>query len=81
LTNGQFHVGIIVIAFDKEYHKIVTTRNEVAEVYGYSLFRASGVRPDRGHPPFEGQGNVPGPDVLGALLALGAALVVRDRLR
>lgn len=78
--NGQFHVGAIVIAFDKDYNKFVTPQNEYAEVYSFGLLRAAGaVALGEGVPPFEGQGNVPGLGLVAAIVALCSALVLRRR--
>lgn len=75
-NNGQFHVGVLVIAFDAEYEKFVTPKDEYAEVYAFGLLRGVGVVKGAAAPPFEGQGNVPDVSAVPAVVAVlvGAAL-------
>jgi hypothetical protein len=71
-ANGQFHVGALVIAFDEAWGTLRTEDGASAELYGFTLFSATGL-PASALTPFHGQGNSP----LGiALLALAAAVTL-----
>lgn len=57
-NNGRYQVGALVIAFDAEWKKVITTQGEVAQLYSYLFLTSSGVETSAFAPPFEGQGNV-----------------------
>lgn len=66
--NGQFHVGVLVIAFDHQWQKISTPENGAAETYAYSIVKGADPGINR---PFVGSGN----SVPSATAPLVAALV------
>jgi hypothetical protein len=71
-TNGQWHIGALVLAFDATWGKVSGADGNSAELYGFTMLMATGL-PSAGLAPFHGMGN----SWLAVLLmALCAALIL-----
>jgi hypothetical protein len=80
-NGGGYHLGVLALAFDKDFDLMLTPDGYQAQVYWFTTVGSFGQDTGPLAPPFEGRGNtIPSLGAFGLLGAVGLALGLRRRV-